>query len=273
VQAYTPSVLLKKGQTDVTLFNSIYTQTRSNWLGVDYSGTRETFAGSWIQITRGVSKNARINVGLEINLKASARTADTSFAGIGEAFQFKNDINHRFGLSTVGAKVKVAPFKSVPNFSFESIVWIPVNSNVQGTGELYFLDWNRPIWWNRFYFDKSFGDWQLFSEIDLLFRIPVYDGQKQAVDLPVSVIVSYFPSPKTTVYALAQHMNRYRFDTRPDLADTDGITTPASYSTWGVGGKYQLTDQLQVELLYSNFWRAVNAGFGQTYNLGFKYIF
>ena len=278
VQAYTPSVLLKKGQTDVTIFNSIYTQTQVNWMGQDFFGTRETFAGSWVQITRGVSKNARINVGMDINIKASGRTQDTTFAGVGEAFALANDGDHRFGVTTIGPKVKIAPFEGVPNFSIESIFWIPLNANLEGTGgdnPLYFLDWNRPIWWNRFYYDKSFGDFQAFTEIDLLFRIPIYEGQKQALDIPMNLIFSYFPTPKTTVYVLGQHVNRYRLDLAPvpPSEDTDAITSSANYSAYGAGGKYQLTDKLQVEALYTNFWRGINSGLGETYNLGLKYIF
>lgn len=283
VQTYTPSVLLKKGQSDLTVFNSIYTQTKSNWLGQDYSGSRETFAGSWIQYTRGVSKNARINVGFEINLKASSTSADSTYASITDPFAFKNDASHRVGITTLGPKVKIAPFKGITNFSIESIFWIPVGgSTLEGARadanngqELYFLDWNRLIWWNRFYFDKSFGQFQFFTEADLLFRFPIYDHQKQALDIPISAIFSYFPSSKTTVYVLGQHVNRYRFDTAPaaDGNDLDAITTSASYSTWGAGGKYQLTPKVQVEVLYTNFWRGVNSGLGETFNLGVKTLF
>lgn len=279
VQTYTPSVLLKKGQTDVTIFNSIYTQTKSNWMGQDFSGTRETFAGSWVQITRGVSKNARINVGLDINIKASGRApGDSSFAAIGEAFAFSNDANHRFGVTTIGPKIKIAPFEGVGNFSIESILWIPVGSFLEGRnadagGELYFLDWERLIWWNRFYYDKVFGDFQVFTEIDLLFRLPIYKEQRQALDMPVNLIFSWFPTSKSTLYVLGQHVNRYQFDTMPNEAPQDGITTAANYTTWGLGGKYQLTDRLNLEALYTNFWRGVNSGLGETYNLGLKYIF
>ena len=91
----------------------------------------------------------------------------------------------------------------------------------------------------------------------------------------MNLIFSYFPTPKTTVYVLGQHVNRYRLDLAPvpPSEDTDAITSSANYSTYGAGGKYQLTDKLQVEALYTNFWRGINSGLGETYNLGLKYIF
>lgn len=283
VQTFTPSVLLRKGQTDITVFNSVYTQTSSNWMGEDFSGFRETFVGTWIQITHGVSKNARINLGLDINIKASAFSSDDSFNTITEPFAFRNDETHRTGVTTIGPKIKIAPFRGVGNFSIESILWLPVGgSKLEGSSAednggqaLYFLDWNRPIWWNRFYFDKVFGQFQLFTEVDLLFRIPIYENQKQALDMPLNLIVSWFPTSKSTLYVLGQHVNRYRLDTSPVAPDQDpdAISTSANYSTWGVGGKYQLTPKLNVEVLYSDFWRGVNSGLGETYNLGLKYIF
>lgn len=46
-----------------------------------------------------------------------------------------------------------------------------------------------------------------------------------------------------------------------------------NYTALGGGAKYQLTQNLNVEILYSNFVRGNDTGLGQTFNLGFRAVF
>ena len=66
-------------------------QTKSNWLGVNYDGVRETFYTELIQVTYGISKNKRFNIGLDINLKASARASNEEVKGILRPPDFQNN--------------------------------------------------------------------------------------------------------------------------------------------------------------------------------------
>lgn len=281
LQTFTPGTLLRKGQMDFTSFNTIYTQTHGNWQGSDFEGTRETFATALLQWTYGVSKNARVNVGLDVYVKGTARTPGIpDQSGIGEAFTFKNDSNHRFGIGAIGARVKFSPLKNVNNFAIQSTFLVsPFNNaeglapNVGGLDQRYWIEWDRYIWWNQFFWDKTFGaddQFQVFAEADLLFRFKRRDYQSSHLDIPLNLFLSYFPTPKFTVYVMTQHVPRYVFDTAlPELNDW---VIGAEFTASGVGAKYQLSSQLNLEVLYTNFWRGTNTGLGETYNLGIKYL-
>lgn len=269
-QTYNPGTLLRKGQFDLTLFNSIYTQDRSRWMGQEFSGSRESFYGTAAQFTYGVSENARLNLGIEVNFRASSRSSDSTYGSLFNPFMFTNTDSTRVGVSSVGARVKLNPFEGNNDFSFQSTFYVPTAPSLEGNDSLYFLDWDRFIWWNQFFFTKTFGDFQLFTEADLWFRFRRRAQQRDALDIPLSVFFSYFPTDKITVYGMTQHTTRFKYGLTAQ--DNDAITTPANWTVYGAGFKYQFNSKLNVELLYSNFWRSENAGLGETFNVGIKYI-
>ncbi|MFT6924237.1 MAG: hypothetical protein ACJA1C_003258 [Crocinitomicaceae bacterium] len=278
LQRFTAGSLLSKGTWDITSFNTIYTQTKSNWQGVDYSGFRETFVTSLWQVTYGISKNERINIGLDINLKSSASSTDSTFSGTWRAFDFKNNDSTRVGITSIGPRIKILPFKNVSTFTIQSTFLIPTiehpegysNPDGSGNGNLYWSDWNRFISWNQFFYTKTWGDFQLFTEVDLLFRIRRSKEQITHMDLPVSVIGSYFLTPKFTLYGIAQHVTRHTYDIFPQ--ESNDWVISMNYSSVGAGIKYQPASNLTLELLYTNFVRGVNSGIGNTFNFGIKYI-
>lgn len=272
LQTFTPGSLLSKGQADYTLFNTMYTQTKADWLGQTFTGVRETFVTHLAQVTYGISKNKRINIGLDINFRSSGRSTDSTFAGIAPAFSYENGPDSRVGITAIGARVRLQPFKAVSDFSIQSTLQLPTIEHPEGSSDpqLYWADWDRITWWNQFFYTKSFGDFQLFTEIDLLFRFKKYDTQIGMLDIPMSVFFSYFPTNKITLYAMSQHVPRLTNNINPDVA-TDWVI-PMNYTASGLGAKYQISRGLNVELLYSNFWRGQNSGLGSTFNIGIKYI-
>lgn len=277
LQTFTGGSLLKKGQFDFTSFNTIYTQTKVNWMGTQFNDSRETFVTHLLQATYGLSKNGRFNIGVDLNLKSSARRSDLRAGSFTGAFDYQNNDSTRVGLSSVGLRLRFQPFKEVGNFSYQSTFLIPTTKSPEGVSDSvnpendrYFLDWDRYIWWNQFFFDETFGDFQLFTSAELLFRFKKNEGQTSALDTPVKAFFSYFPNNKMTVYVYSEHVPRFRYDT--SLSTNDAITTPANYTASGAGFKYQFSQNLNVELLYSNFWRTTNAGLGNTFNVGIKYL-
>lgn len=276
LQTYNAGSLLRKGKFDISLFNTIYTQSKSEWMGTTYDGFRETFYSSLLQFTYGTTKNARINLGLDIKLGASGRSALDGFSKISRAFEFKNNDSTRVGLSYVGPRIKIQPFKNESNFTMQSSLLLPTaqspegrNPDTDGNGALYFLEWDRIQWWTQFFYVKSFRKSQLFIEADVWYRLGYKENQASAVDLPVTLIYSVFPTPKTTIYGIASHVTRNQYN--PNSYD-DGITTAANYSSAGLGFKYQMTSKLNLELLYTNFLRGTNSGLGNTFNIGVRYV-
>ena len=67
-----------------------------------------------------------------------------------------------------------------------------------------------------------------------------------------------------------QHVPRFVYDTKnPRLNDW---VVAANSTQLGAGMKYQIAKSINLELLYTNFFRGVNSGLGETYNFGIKYI-
>jgi hypothetical protein len=269
-QTFNPGSLLRKGQYDITNFNTLYTQTKSNWMGVDYSGTRENFVTNLLQLTYGVSENSRFNIGLDINVKSTGQSPDSTIGGVPIGFTYSNSDSTRGGITSVGPRIKIQPFKNLDNLSIQSTFLIPTISNPEGgvPGAQQWADWDRYTWWNQIFYTKSFGNFQLFTEADLLFRFRRRSSQIGMLDVPLSAFLSYFPNPKLTLYIMSQHVPRF---TNKNAVTNDWVI-PSNYSASGLGMKYQLTSRFNIELLYSNFWRGKNTGFGSTFNIGLKFL-
>ncbi len=278
LQTFTAGSLLGRGKFDFTLFNTLYTETSNNWLGETFTGYRATFVTHLAQITYGITKSKRINVGLDLNFTSSGRSSFTDFSEVSRAFNYQNNDSTRVGLSSVGLRLKIQPFANVGNFSIQSTLSLPTIKHPEGFNDpeglnnLYWSTWDRVTWWNQFFLDKTFGKFQLFTEFDLLFRFKRFDSQIGMLDLPASVFFSYFPTSKITVYGMTQHVARFTNNINPqDPIVTDWVI-PMNYTASGVGVKYQILSNLNVEVLYTNFWRGKNSGLGETFNIGIKYL-
>ncbi len=278
LQLFTAGSLLGQGKMDFTLFNTLYTESENNWQGQRFSGYRATFVTHLFQWTIGVTKNKRFNVGLDLNFRSSGFSTDSTLSGISNAFSYKNNDSSRVGLTSAGLRLKVQPFKSVADFSIQSTFLIPTIEAPEGRSDpslqnLYWADWDRFTWWNQIFYSKNFGQkFQLFAEVDLLFRFKRNNSQVGMLDIPSSVFLSYFPTRKITVYAMTQHLHRFTNNINPqDPVVTDWVI-PANYTASGIGFKYQILSNLNIELLYTNFWRGTNSGLGNTLNLGLKLL-
>lgn len=283
IQQYTPSKLIGQGQWDLKWFNNLYTQTESTF--TDGDEPRQTFFTSTLEVYTGVGSNKRWNVGAILEFRSNV----IGDRGALEVFQFDGETGTaRSGFTSIAPSVKFVPIASVSNFSIQSSLFIPLVDNETEDGvvdqdsgdtlvESVFLDQNGYIWQNRFFYDHTFpGDkWQLFTELnaELGFgKKAVRDSNGNTIEgsfannslnLTPGVFLSYFPSSKFTVLALAQHSQRL------DL----GNDFSQDFTALGGGLKYQLTDELNIEGLYTNFVRGSNTGLGETFNIGLRAIF
>lgn len=274
IQEYTPSKLLKKGQWDIKLFNSLYTQTeRTNAKSKSVKIARETFFTSKLEVFTGITQSSRLNVGFIIQTKSNTYGG----AGALEVLSFKDDRKtSRNGISSIAPSVKIQPLKSVSNFSLQTSFYIPVFEDVPGAP---YLDKRSYVWETKFFYDKSFGadKFQFFGEIDFGYNFgeksadadPVTENTEErfannSLTLPVSAFVSYFPSSKTTVFVNAQQS--FLIDLGNDFEQ--------NYTQLGFGGKYQLTQILNLEASFGKIVRGSNfQGLGQTFSLGVRVLF
>lgn len=279
IQEYTPSKLLKKGQWDIKFFNSIYTQTeQTNARSTSVDIPRQTFFTNTTEIYTGVSNNARINVGLIFQVRSNTLNGQ----GALDVFSFKDNGNdRRSGLTTLAPSIRVQPFKGLSNFSFTSSFYIPVFKDKADTvadDVNAYLDFRSYAWETKFFYDKTFGQdkWQLFTEVDFKFNF----GEKgedaspdenrserfanNSLGLPLSVFLSYFPSSKSTVFVNTQQS--FLLDLGNNFAQNS--------TAFGFGGKYQLTQVLNIEASFNKIVRGNNfQGLGQTFSLGLRALF
>ena len=272
IQEYTPSKLLKKGQWDIKFFNSLYTQTKSTDAGSNsFTIPRETFFTNTTEIYSGVSQNSRVNIGFIFQIRSN------TFGGADalDVFDFKDNASARNGLTTIAPSIRVQPFASVPNFSFTSSVYLPI---FKDKANAPYLDKRSVFWETKFFYDKTFGadKWQVFTEADFGFNFGEKSTDADAnsnvserfannsLFIPLSVFLSYFPSSKTTVFV----------NTKQSFLVDLGNDFSQNSTSLGFGGKYQLTDVLNLEVSFDKFVRGHSfQGLGQTFSLGIRALF
>jgi hypothetical protein len=166
----------------------------------------------------------------------------------------------RSGVPTIGPKIRWAPTAKLPNFSVQSQFWIPLGNDLESDENFVFLDWNEATWWTQFFNDFTLNDnFSLFTEVDFQWEDI---GDFDRISTPATVILSYFPNPKTTLYALTGYAPRWA------SGDFD------YFAQAGVGAKYQVTPDFEVELLYTGFTDTnlrENNGDAATFNLGMRF--
>ncbi|XMO85115.1 hypothetical protein AAFN75_09980 [Algibacter sp. AS12] len=272
VQEFTPSKLLRKGQWDIKFFNSLYTQTKQTGAGTgkSFSIDRQNFFTNTTEIYTGVSNNSRINVGFVFQVRANNFGGQSALS----VFDFENNgIDSRSGLTTIAPSIRVQPFASIPNFSFTSSLYLPIFKDEAVPA---YLDKRSTFWETKFFYDKTFGggDWQIFTEADFGFNFgesqtdadPLTENPNErfannSMFLPLSAFLSYFPSIKSTLFVNAQ---------QAFLIDL-GNNFEQNYTQLGFGGKYQLTNVLNIEASYGKFVRGNNfQGLGQTFSIGLR---
>jgi len=281
VQTYTPSVLLKKGQVELKYFNNIYSQ--DHWFNEDGEKTplaqRQTFYGGQFSGLFGTSASARVNVGFDFSIKGVHYDSDSAASPF-KVLRFESSDTSRMVLSSFGPKIKISPFKRLTHFSIQSAFWIPLAPNLEQNP---WLDYNRYIWWNQFFYDHSFlnGKVQIFTEVDLLFRIAKDRSKAHQLTTPVSFFTSYFPTSKSTVYGMIQVSPLFQEEAQENadgsttfLHQTDSKIVGAGYfAQAGFGSKYQLTPTFELEVLYTNFFAGDSQGAGYTINLGMRWLY
>jgi len=258
LQVFTPSKLLNQGQWDVKFFNNLYTQTRS----ADSDGTvnsiaRENYFTSTLEVFTGISKNNRVNIGGIFEFRSNSNDANAL-----SVLGFKNSTTSHAALTNFIPSIKIQPFENIGNFSFQSSIHIPINKE-QNSENGIFIDQTAWTFQNRFFYDYTFpsGDWQLFTELNTEYHFGDEESfaDKTFVAAP-GVFMSYFPSQSITVLGFVQHYQRVGNFTQ-------------DFTSLGVGAKYQLTQVLNLEALFSHFVRGTDSGLGESFNLGLRALF
>ncbi len=278
IQVFTPSILLGKNQVEVKWFNNLYTQTafRNDEREEVSLGQRENFYTSILQVNYGISEQGRFNIGFETNYQAVRLDRDASSSPLRVLEEGgENTIFQKSQLTYLGPRVRIAPIPSIPKFSITSTLQIPLSNDLELVVDSVqrFLAHNRVNWWTQFFYDKSFGDFQLFTEVDLLFRFPTDEvsfRQDAFFLTPLIVFFSYFPNSKTTFNVNLQYWPTFTGLLGNSRGERFGVS--GDFVQTGLGAKYQLTPEINLEVIYTNFITSRNEGAGQTFNFGIVLI-
>jgi len=263
LQSLSSGGLLRENQTEIKLFNSVYSQNQY----FDANGDRQdnlsraTYFTSLGQFLYGLTP--QLNVGFDFNIR-SVRN-DIANSSPWSVLRFEDIPTVRTQLTTIAPKVRFAPFKKNKDFTIQSTLYFPVQYSLEGYEEngYVFLDFDKNFWFNQFMYTKMLGDhFQLFLEGDLnyYFNNGVI-GNPGLFSIATKGFLSYFPNDKITFYAMSDY-------------------TPTLYGPWGtnyfsqsgLGGKFLITDFLEIEVLYARFMHGKNSGAGQSFNLGIRFI-
>lgn len=265
--------LLQRGQMEIKIFNSVYTQ--KNLDGFKRANSRSTYFSSFGQALFGVNK--KLNLGFDLVYKSNVLN-DSAQGSPFKALRFQNFSKHltfsclnpkynitphsncstspngldslrnfsgdalqttaAIGLSHFGPKFKINPIRKWQSFTWQQTFFIPIEKKVDG-------QW---VSFSQFFYDRPLGSrFQLFSEISLWTTI----APNFRVFPAVKVFYSYFPNRRWTIYAMT--------------------SIPIEY---GAGSKFQITPQLEIELLYTHYLPLsflLGDARPSTFNIGFRY--
>lgn len=264
MQDYSPSVLLGEKHWEYKLFNNLYTQTQNfSTEGKRINNAvRATYFTAINQFLYGISPT--LNIGADVWVK-SVRN-DIPGSSPLAVFQFENSLNTRTAVTGFGPKIKIAPFRNLPKLSVQSTFLFPIATDMEGqtNGKPYLSD-DSYIWFTQLFYDQPIGTkFQLFFQVAPWFY---YKRQPQAVGIsrlsfsnPVSAFFSYYATDRITFYLQNEYWPSFG---QPFI------------SSWflqnGIGMKYQLIKGvLETEVLYTKFTAGINAGAGETFNVGFR---
>jgi len=258
LQRYTPSVILIEGQFEFKNFHNYYTQTQQfgpNGGKLLTGRGRESYYTMINQFLYGLSD--RVNVGFDVWLKSVNIEVNPSA--------------NWTAVTGAGPKIKFSP-SGVPGFSMQSTILFPVTEkNLEGDSERAFLEHDRSLWINQFFYDKVIApDFQVFLQFSIWYAIVRDSFRKHNyLQTPTSAFVSYLPTDRFTVYFTSEYWPVHYNTTEQSAEVFHSFFVQA-----GIGTKYQvIPGHLEIELLYTNFlYGSLAEGAGETFNVGLRII-
>ncbi len=257
---YIVSSTIAKGSFEVKLFNNLYTQRTGS---PDNLTDRSTFFTSSLSVLYGL--NNRFNVGINTRYRrvSNERLPSSALDVFGSA---SPEGSSRQGITAFGPQIRYAPVEKWENFSIQSSFVFAIGTDLTGSATQPFIDWNGATWNTQVFNDFPIGNnFSLFTEIDFLWEDigSSSDGRLNRFSTPATLILSYNPNKKTTIYTLGGFSPFWQsnFD---------------YFYQYGVGTKYQFTPKVELELLVTDFtnrFLSDTGGQAATYNIGFRFNF
>lgn len=253
---YIVSAAIPEKTSEVKIFNNLYSQRTGDNGELT---NRSTFFTTLVSAIYGITN--RFNLGFELRYRRvyNSMLPNSPFSVFGS----HDPVNFRQGVTTIGPRIRFAPFPKLRNFSIQSTLAFPIGKDLAGTSNSPYIDWNGVSFNNQLFNDIPLGNkFSLFTELDLFLEDigPSEDNHANRFSTPVTAIASYFPNPKTTIYVLSGFSPYWQ-------------STFDYFVQGGLGAKYQFTPNFELELLYTGFtnkFLAETDGKAATYNFGIR---
>ena len=269
LQSYTPSTLLQEREIEFKLFNNLYSQ--NSYFDDDGDeideGKRSSYLSSIFSLLYGLHQE--INIGVDLYLKSVRIDESNSspFAALG----FGGGIATRTDIALVAAKVKTPLFRyfsSNPvlrDITLQGTFVLPVGSDLEGTNDPGepFLEYDDAQVWLQLLYDAELSEsFLVYTELGGFFR---FDQTGTVFNTPVKVFLNYYLSSSSTFYI--------PFEVNPTWGGADAASTWKDYYVQtGLGAKYLLLPNFEIEALYTVFPLGRIKGASATYNLGFRIL-
>ena len=155
--------LIQHREIEINLFNSLLTATK--YWNDDHDridlNARATYLYNSLQVSYGVSKNLRLNIGLDITVVTGRIDSDPN-SSMFQIFNSSNSGNSRYGgaIASISPRIRWRPIKNNYKFTIQSSVSIPTvqsdnKKNVLGQNQFYFVSqflYNEPLGKRMFLF-------------------------------------------------------------------------------------------------------------------------
>ncbi len=253
---YIVSSTIPKGSVEIKIFNNLYSQKTGD---PSELRDRSSFFTTTLSAFYGLSN--RLNIGVNGRYRKVRNNALPSSPF--SVFESDGVGSSRSGLTAIGPQIRYAPNPKWENFSIQSSFVFPIGEDLAGSEFQPYIDWTGATWNTQFFNDFSIGTkFSLFTEVDVLLEdIGSSDeGHINRLSTPVILIFSFIPTAKWTIYTIGGYspfwQKEYDY-----------------FVQYGLGTKYQITSDLELELLYTDFsnkFLAESGGQAETINLGLR---
>ncbi len=266
VNPTTSAILVRKHEIELYSFSSLLNNTKFN----DKQGSSTNFDGKQIlfnstfQINYGISRNKRVNVGIDLNYRAYRYDADE---GSPSTSIFKSDAQNAGAFTYAGLRVRLQPFKRVYNFTYQSNVWLPVASAENQTA----LNASKVNWGNTFFYYKYFKNKiGLFTQANLTIALPGANSgadAKTEMYIPLNATVSYVANGKNILFGSLS----YSWITTDISKTFEG--GDSDFAQFGAGYQRIFTRNFSVMLNYTGTLMSRNYGSWNGLNVGIRYLY
>lgn len=266
VNPTTSAILVKQHELELYSFSSLLNNTTFNdkqGNGTNFDGKQILF-NSTFQINYGVSRNKRINMGVDLNYRAYRYDANE---GSPATSIFKNDAQNAGAFTYAGLRVRLQPFKHVYNFTYQSNIWLPVASAENQTS----LNASKVNWGNTFFYYKYFQNKiGLFTQANFTIALPGANSEADAkteMYIPLNATLSYVANHKNILFGSLS----YSWITTDISKTFEG--GDSDFVQFGIGYQRVFTRNFSLMLNYNGTIMSRNYGSWNGLNLGIRYLY